>query len=480
MTNKRLWILEDIIRQKSANKEFDEQYISTAENIHHTNDERCKIKRELNVLVDSEIVEEKMYSTTTPLYATEVDYAECMRAQNKFAQGAYTTSHSILERLCRKLQGAAPNSFLYRIFISYNTAATFLGLPTMYDATIDANAPYIMDYEQDKDHVGHFRKEYGLNLMRRKLYNTAGEYIRFINHVKAPGITPETMSFFKPNDTGKTLLIYMGGGIGDKIMFGRFIPRICAEQESQGNNILLLADDCLYWIFTKLCAAHSNLTVMKYSQRGTLGAFDYHTNIHMLPYWMGLEYDDIYCHPYLSTCVSDSTCTGLTRIDGKRTIIINWHGNYNNSDERMNRGITLQMLLPLFALKNIQWVSLQKEFSKEEARLLAKYNVLNLGATVDNDGHAYKDSLMIMHQADLVISTDTSFVHVAGTANIPCWVLLTLGCDWRWTKDAVTRWYPALRLFRQKEVGEWRSVIQDVVEALKEPCLSLRSEFSNC
>jgi hypothetical protein len=41
--NQKLWILEDIIREKSKNKIFDDTYIQIAESIHKTNDERCNI-----------------------------------------------------------------------------------------------------------------------------------------------------------------------------------------------------------------------------------------------------------------------------------------------------------------------------------------------------------------------------------------------------------------------------------------------------
>jgi hypothetical protein len=151
----------------------------------------------------------------------------------------------------------------------------------------------------------------------------------------------------------------------------------------------------------------------------------------------------------------------------KKAVLINWHGNYANSLERLNRGISLELLAPLLANKNIQWISTQKEFTSEEGAIMGKYNVLNLGKSVDNDGNSYKDTLAIMRHCDLVISTDTSFVHVAGTASIPCWVLLTKGCEWRWTKDTTTRWYPSMKLFRQKVSGSWAPVISEVRNCLE-------------
>ena len=43
--NNKLWILEDLIREKSKNKSFDKKYIEFAEQIHKFNDERYNIKK---------------------------------------------------------------------------------------------------------------------------------------------------------------------------------------------------------------------------------------------------------------------------------------------------------------------------------------------------------------------------------------------------------------------------------------------------
>ena len=61
LTNKKLWNLEDNIRNKSKKKEYDELFIQYAEQIHITNDIRYSIKKELNKLYSSDIKEEKIY-----------------------------------------------------------------------------------------------------------------------------------------------------------------------------------------------------------------------------------------------------------------------------------------------------------------------------------------------------------------------------------------------------------------------------------
>ena len=59
--NRRLWEIEDAIRGKEAKKLFDEEFIELARSVYIMNDERGRIKRNINLLLNSRIIEEKEY-----------------------------------------------------------------------------------------------------------------------------------------------------------------------------------------------------------------------------------------------------------------------------------------------------------------------------------------------------------------------------------------------------------------------------------
>ena len=61
MINYKLWTIEDDIRDKERNKEFDEEFIELARSVYITNDERMSIKHKINNLMDSNIKEHKSY-----------------------------------------------------------------------------------------------------------------------------------------------------------------------------------------------------------------------------------------------------------------------------------------------------------------------------------------------------------------------------------------------------------------------------------
>jgi transcriptional regulator of nitric oxide reductase len=59
--NEALWEIEDDIRDKERVKEFDERFIELARSVYFTNDKRSQVKKELNLHLGSQIVEEKSY-----------------------------------------------------------------------------------------------------------------------------------------------------------------------------------------------------------------------------------------------------------------------------------------------------------------------------------------------------------------------------------------------------------------------------------
>jgi hypothetical protein len=64
--NEKLWDIENKIRAKEAARTFDHQFIELARSVYVNNDERAKLKREINKLLKSELIEEKQYTSYAP------------------------------------------------------------------------------------------------------------------------------------------------------------------------------------------------------------------------------------------------------------------------------------------------------------------------------------------------------------------------------------------------------------------------------
>ena len=60
--NLKLWMVEDKLRECEKSNNFNNNFIKLARSVYFTNDERSEIKKSINKLLNSEIVEEKSYS----------------------------------------------------------------------------------------------------------------------------------------------------------------------------------------------------------------------------------------------------------------------------------------------------------------------------------------------------------------------------------------------------------------------------------
>jgi hypothetical protein len=60
--NQRLWDIEDKTKDKERAKSFDDEFIQLARNVYITNDERSRVKRKINGIFRSELVDEKSYA----------------------------------------------------------------------------------------------------------------------------------------------------------------------------------------------------------------------------------------------------------------------------------------------------------------------------------------------------------------------------------------------------------------------------------
>ncbi|NKJ50292.1 hypothetical protein CIC12_26930 [Burkholderia sp. SG-MS1] len=132
------------------------------------------------------------------------------------------------------------------------------------------------------------------------------------------------------------------------------------------------------------------------------------------------------------------------------------------------RSIQLNTLETLFAVPNITWYSVQKGNREREIDALAKHlDIHPLGPAIQD----FADTLAILHSLDLLVTVDTSVAHLAGAAGLPVWVLVPAYSEWRWLVGRTdSPWYPSMRLFRQRELGNWSPVIEEVREALQEWC----------
>ncbi|WP_374669937.1 tetratricopeptide repeat protein, partial [Ramlibacter sp.] len=137
------------------------------------------------------------------------------------------------------------------------------------------------------------------------------------------------------------------------------------------------------------------------------------------------------------------------RLPAGRRIGIVWRGSPGHRNDAHRSLPGLATLAPLWKVRGLQFISLQKGAGEAEAAQPPEGQPL---VDLGRDFADFADAAAVVSQLDLVICVDTSVAHLAGALGKPVWLLLPrLGTDWRWLTDRDdSPWYPGvMRLFRQ-------------------------------
>jgi tetratricopeptide (TPR) repeat protein len=257
---------------------------------------------------------------------------------------------------------------------------------------------------------------------------------------------------------GKVVLLHAEQGLGDTIQFCRYAP-LLAER---GATIALEVQNPLHELMSTLKGP-----VQIVPKGGQLPDFDLHCPLLSLPLAFRTRLETIpSTTPYLQAPTRavqrwEPILGGRDRI----RVGLCWAGDPNFKGD-LGRSIGLRALIPLLENSNVEFFSLQKDLRPGDAGILFNNpRISHLGDRVET----FSDTAAIVSMMDLVISSDTSIVHLAGALGKPVWILLQFLPDWRWLLDLDdSPWYPTARLFRQDQSREWSKVIAQVSAALAE------------
>jgi Flp pilus assembly protein TadD len=263
---------------------------------------------------------------------------------------------------------------------------------------------------------------------------------------------------------GKSLLIGYEAGHGDMIQFCRYatlIKKVGAAQVS------ILCHPGLKTLFTSLLGVDE---VIAFNEPLPKHNWDYWVPPLSLPVQFSTRLDTIPADlPYLNAEPAKIRhWAGIMGCQKKELRIgLVWKGNPRFENDADRSLVSLDDLASLGEVAGVRYYSLQKGPGEDEAATPPyPLSLMDLGSRIAD----FSDTAAIMMNLDLVISVDTAAAHLAGSLGKPCWVLLPeYKTDWRWlTNHRDSPWYPdVVRLFRQKEVGDWATVIAEVKAELQ-------------
>ena len=161
----------------------------------------------------------------------------------------------------------------------------------------------------------------------------------------------------------------------------------------------------------------------------------------------------------------------LPELDSRLKVGLVWSGNPRSQYTELaatdaRRSCDPQFLAPLLEVGGVQFYSLQKFGPPAPVQF---HLIDKMEACRD-----FADTAALVANLDLVVSVDTSVVHLAGALNKPVWLLNRFDSCWRWLQNRQdSPWYPAMRIFRQPQPGDWNSVILQVRDELRAAAVRL-------
>ena len=262
------------------------------------------------------------------------------------------------------------------------------------------------------------------------------------------------------------LLVIPEQGHGDSLQFVRYLP-LALEHFSQVGYICPPSLRRLYE--DSLCARWPGLLLLDDGLPPP--EWDWYCPMMSLPMAFGTRLDNIpAATPYLYAGPARAAAwrarlaalpnAGLPRVG------IVWAGGHSGMMEDKVRSLTPVQIAPLLALPQIHWISLQK--TDDPAKRADAASQTRLTDWMD-EVTDFADTAALIENLDLVLAVDTSVAHLAAAMGKPVWLLNRFAGCWRWLRDRDdSPWYPSVRLFTQRQRGDWSEVLADVAAALQQ------------
>ena len=262
---------------------------------------------------------------------------------------------------------------------------------------------------------------------------------------------------------GKRLLIWGEQGLGDVLQFVRYAA-LCKER---GGKIIILCRAPLARLL-KNCPYIDEVVTA-----ATKEDFDYQIPVMSLPHIFSTTLDTVPQNaPYLyvSEEARSKWRPRFADTNGFKVGLV-WAGNPRKghidahiADRR--RSMTLELLKPILNFDQCFFYNLQKGDAASEINASGLYKkLIDYMPEVED----FMDTAAIIENLDLVISVDTSVVHLAGGLGKSVWVLSRFGGCWRWLRNQeLNPWYQTARVFGQPAPDDWKGCIEKVCGALLE------------
>lgn len=266
---------------------------------------------------------------------------------------------------------------------------------------------------------------------------------------------------------GKTIIVHHEQGFGDTIQFVRFMPWL----KERGARVILAVPVPLMRLMTLSGLADEVVEIT-----GVMPAADFHSPMLSVPAYLELKTERIPNAPYLRA--PESFGIPIRRAPSTRLVVgLVWAGSPGYVPD-MRRSMPFEAMLALESLPGVLLVSLQKG---ERAADIGRAGMTGPVADLSGLLGDFADTAAALMQIDLLVSVDTSVLHLAGALGRPAIALLPYWRCWRWGVDCDdSPWYPSIRLAQQETADDWGGLMMAVHEMIASSEITAIEEGAEC
>lgn len=262
----------------------------------------------------------------------------------------------------------------------------------------------------------------------------------------------------------KLIWITSEQGLGDQIMFSRYIPWL----EKQGARIILdshaaLADFSFEsGVITRHIGFAGKFKVPLHPV--TMKKPDYFCPLMSLPVRHRTTPSTIPPAAWFKK-VSSSYSVKLPGDESKKKIGLAWAGSKDHPGDK-SRSMPLQALVPLTGNNDCEFYSFQVgEHAEDVSKLGAQPLIHTLPLRL------WMQTAAALRHMDALVTVDTAVAHLAGSLGVKTFLMVSTEPDWRWgISGETTLWYPSVKIIRQTSTGDWPGVVRRVMTELETIC----------
>lgn len=258
---------------------------------------------------------------------------------------------------------------------------------------------------------------------------------------------------------GQRVLLLGEQGIGDQVMFASLIPDLAQVADA----VTCVCDDRLAALFTASFPGMSFAGPK--TARVSLDSIDRFVAMGSLGGAFRPTEASFPGRPYLAPRpeVRARWAARLGPRSRPLRVGLSWRGGLPTT-RRSTRSLDWAQLAPILGLADCEFVSLQ--YGEVAAELAAAPVPIRAFAPAEIDD--FEDLAALAAEMDVVVSVQTSLVHLCGAIGQDCLTLVPHNPEWRYTAaGASIPWYRSVRICRQAAPGVWDPVVAEVADSLR-------------